>query len=69
MAAVRVSVLLFTFAFGLLLALSLPAWASGAGEPQDQIVLSGTVDVARGDEIGEVVVLHGTCERRGRRTR
>ena len=29
-------------------------------EPQDQIVLSGTVDVPRGDEVGEVVVLHGS---------
>ena len=65
MAAVRVSVLLFAFAFGLLLALSLPASASDAGEPQDQIVLSGRVDVARGDEIGEVVVLHGSVSVEG----
>ncbi len=28
-------------------------------EPVDQIVLSGTVDVARGEVVGEVVVLHG----------
>jgi hypothetical protein len=30
-------------------------------EPQDQIVLSGTVEVARGREVDEVVVLHGSA--------
>ncbi len=36
-----------------------PALAAGE-EPRDQIVLSGTVRVPRGKEIGEVVVFHGT---------
>ncbi|HET7869522.1 MAG TPA: hypothetical protein VFM85_04295, partial [Actinomycetota bacterium] len=30
-------------------------------EPEDQIVLSGTVEVARGREVDEVVVLHGSA--------
>jgi hypothetical protein len=30
-------------------------------EPRDQIVLSGDVQVRRGQEVGEVVVLHGTA--------
>jgi hypothetical protein len=30
-------------------------------EPRDQIVLSGDVSVRRGEEVGEVVVLHGTA--------
>jgi carbonic anhydrase/acetyltransferase-like protein (isoleucine patch superfamily) len=60
MAAVRACVLLFAFACGLLLAVAAPASAADAGEPQDQIVLSGTVDVPRGREVGEVVVLHGS---------
>src|SRR5881397_503918 len=34
--------------------------ATGAGPP-DQIVLSGTVTVPRGREVGEVVVLHGSA--------
>jgi hypothetical protein len=60
MAAVRA--LFLALAFGLLLALAAPAAAAAAAasEPQDQIVLSGTVDVPRGHEVGEVVVLHGT---------
>ena len=33
----------------------------GTGEPRDQIVLSGDVQVRRGQEVGEVVVLHGTA--------
>ena len=33
----------------------------GAAEPRDQIVLSGDVQVRRGQEVGEVVVLHGTA--------
>ena len=33
----------------------------GATEPRDQIVLSGDVQVRRGQEVGEVVVLHGTA--------
>jgi hypothetical protein len=32
----------------------------GTAEPRDQIVLSGDVQVRRGEEVGEVVVLHGT---------
>ena len=35
------------------------AQPSGPGEPRDQIVLSGDVFVRRGQEVGEVVVLHG----------
>src|SRR5207247_11308339 len=65
MAAVRACVLLFAFACGLLLALAAPASAADAGEPQDQIVLSGTVDVPRGREVGEVVVLHGSVSVEG----
>ena len=34
---------------------------SKAPEPRDQIVLSGDVQVRRGQEVGEVVVLHGTA--------
>lgn len=30
--------------------------------PRDQIVLSGAVQVRRGDEVGEIVVLHGTAD-------
>jgi hypothetical protein len=30
-------------------------------EPRDQIVLSGDVQVRRGQEVGEIVVLHGTA--------
>ena len=30
-------------------------------EPRDQIVLSGDVNVHRGEDVGEVVVLHGTA--------
>jgi hypothetical protein len=33
----------------------------GTAEPRDQIVLSGDVDVRRGEEVGEVVVLRGTA--------
>jgi hypothetical protein len=33
----------------------------GTAEPRDQIVLSGDVRVRRGEEVGEVVVLHGTA--------
>ena len=33
----------------------------GAAEPRDQIVLSGDVQVRRGQEVGEVIVLHGTA--------
>jgi hypothetical protein len=46
--------------------LVLPALASAQtdptdAEPRDQIVLSGDVQVRRGQEVGEVVVLHGTA--------
>ena len=34
--------------------------APGVAEPRDQVVLSGDVQVRRGQEVGEVVVLHGT---------
>jgi hypothetical protein len=51
-----------------LLALVLPVPAAalaqtepGTAEPRDQIVLSGDVQVRRGQEVGEVVVLHGTA--------
>jgi hypothetical protein len=51
-----------------LLALLLPVPAAalaqtdpGTAEPRDQIVLSGDVQVRRGQEVGEVVVLHGTA--------
>jgi hypothetical protein len=65
MAAVRASVLMLAFACGSLLALAAPALAADVGEPQDQIVLSGTVDVPRGQEVGEVVVLHGSVSVEG----
>ncbi|HEX6231308.1 MAG TPA: hypothetical protein VF029_06310 [Actinomycetota bacterium] len=53
-------------AFALLLAASVALAPAPAGaqeaepEPRDQIVLSGTVNVRRGEDVGEVVVLHGT---------
>lgn len=34
----------------------------GVRGPRDQVVLSGTVTVRRGEEVGEVVVLHGTVD-------
>src|SRR5688500_18639593 len=34
---------------------------SARDEPRDQIVLSGDLMVPRGEEVGEVVVLHGTA--------
>ena len=48
------------------LCLLVPALASAQtgstdAEPRDQIVLSGDVQVRRGQEVGEVVVLHGTA--------
>jgi hypothetical protein len=66
MAAVPARVLLFASACGLMLALAAPAAAAAAAnEPQDQIVLSGAVDVPRGQEVGEVVVLHGSVSVEG----
>lgn len=44
--------------------LAAPALAQSdapASEPRDQIVLSGDVNVHRGEDVGEVVVLHGTA--------
>ncbi len=38
-----------------------PPATAAAGEPQDQIVLSGRVVVQRGEVVGEVVVLHGSA--------
>jgi cytoskeletal protein CcmA (bactofilin family) len=41
-----------------------PAMLGGAAQPreaEDQIVVSGTVEVARGREVDEVVVLHGSA--------
>jgi len=41
-----------------------PATVGAAAQPmeaEDQIVLSGTVEVPRGNEVGEVVVLHGSA--------
>jgi hypothetical protein len=41
-----------------------PATVGAAAQPseaEDQIVLSGTVEVTRGNEVGEVVVLHGSA--------
>jgi hypothetical protein len=35
--------------------------SGGVGEPRDQIVLSGEVDVRRGEDVGEVVVFHGSA--------
>jgi len=35
--------------------------AAQVREDEDQIVLSGTVEVARGNQVGEVVVLHGSA--------
>ncbi|HEX5954730.1 MAG TPA: polymer-forming cytoskeletal protein [Solirubrobacterales bacterium] len=47
----------------LVLSIGAPAAAQPepAEEPRDQIVLSGDVLVRRGEEVGEVVVLHGTA--------
>ena len=41
-----------------------PAFGQGdapAPEPRDQIVLSGDVNVHRGEDVGEIVVVHGTA--------
>jgi hypothetical protein len=49
----------------LLLAVAAAALAQtepGTAEPRDQIVLSGDVQVRRGQEVGEIVVLHGTAK-------
>ncbi len=35
--------------------------AAAAAEPQDQVVLAGTVEVPRGREVGEIVVLTGSA--------
>jgi len=35
--------------------------AAAAAEPRDQVVLSGTVEVPRGREVGEVVILTGSA--------
>lgn len=37
-----------------------PAAAAGSGDPPDQIVVSGSVVIPRGADVGEVVVLHGS---------
>jgi hypothetical protein len=52
------------FVCAVLLLILLPAARARAAGPKDapdQIVLSGTVDVPRGEEVGEVVVLHGSA--------
>jgi hypothetical protein len=49
---------------GLVLWTGAPALAQDApaqGDPRDLIVLSGDVAVRRGDDVGEVIVLHGTA--------
>ena len=38
-----------------------PEGTLAEGRPRDQIVLSGDVMVPRGEEVGEVIVLHGTA--------
>ena len=51
------TLVVFVIAFG-------PATLGAAAQPreaEDQIVLSGTVEVARGREVAEVVVLHGSA--------
>jgi hypothetical protein len=51
------TLVVFVLAFG-------PATLGAAGqprEPENQVVLSGTVEVARGREVAEVVVLHGSA--------
>ena len=39
-----------------------PSPGPGIGGPRDQVVLSGTVIVRRGDEVGGVVLFHGVVE-------
>ena len=39
-----------------------PTPTGTSAEPRDQIVLSGTVTVRRGEEVGEVVLVHGTVD-------
>lgn len=48
-------------AVGALSIVPLASPAAAADEPPDQVVLSGTVVVPRGGEVGEVVVLHGSA--------
>jgi cytoskeletal protein CcmA (bactofilin family) len=46
--------------------LALPAMAAGRrGVPEDQVVLSGTADVPRGDTAGQIVVVHGAASIEG----
>ena len=46
---------------GCLLVTAAPAFAQSDSDPRDQVVLSGDVNVHRGEDVGEVVVLHGTA--------
>ncbi|MGZ8600497.1 MAG: hypothetical protein ACXWX6_09905 [Actinomycetota bacterium] len=65
----RARAVVATLAFGLTLAASGTALAQGSpgpspappSDPRDQIVLSGDVNVRRGEDAGEVVVLHGSA--------
>jgi len=50
---------LATFALTLLIPAVAQAQGNGSAEPEDQIVLSGTVTVPKGKEAGEIVVFHG----------
>ena len=60
----RAPITIVLFLGTLWLAVPTPARAQTppeGAEPRDQIVLSGDVQVRRGQEVGEVVVLHGTA--------
>jgi hypothetical protein len=54
---------------GVVIGAGAPAWAQpspaedpdATREPRDQIVLSGDISVRRGEEVGELVLLHGTA--------
>jgi len=42
------------------LAASTPAWAQDAGADEEFVVLSGRADVPEGEEVGDLVVFHGS---------
>jgi hypothetical protein len=44
----------------LMLALPSPAWAQDGAAPEAFVVLSGRADVPRGQEVGDLVVFHGS---------
>ena len=44
----------------LMLGLAAPAWAQAAQDPEAFVVLSGRADVPEGQQVGDLVVFHGS---------